>query len=82
MGFRSIVCTCILFHCSVDNLKAFVQKLVDGELEPYVKSEPIPEDNSGPVTVSGWNVITWDACLTVVYTAIFRWWLGRTLMRL
>ena len=36
---------------SVDNLKAFVQQYLDGELEIYVKSEPIPEDNSGPVKV-------------------------------
>ena len=36
---------------SVDNLRAFVQQYLDGELEIYVKSEPIPEDNSGPVKV-------------------------------
>ena len=36
---------------SVDNLKAFIQQYLDGELEIYVKSEPIPEDNSGPVKV-------------------------------
>ena len=35
----------------MDNLKAFVQKYLDGELEVYVKSEPVPEDNSGPVKV-------------------------------
>ena len=35
---------------SVDNLKTFAQQYLDGELEPYIKSEPIPED-SGPVKV-------------------------------
>ncbi len=37
--------------CSVDNLKAFVQQYMDGDLEVYVKSDPIPEDNDGPVKV-------------------------------
>lgn len=36
---------------SVDNLKEFAQSFLDGELEPYVKSEPVPEENDGPVTV-------------------------------
>jgi len=36
---------------SVDNLRKFVQQFVDGELEPYIKSEPVPENNDGPVTV-------------------------------
>ena len=36
---------------SVDNLRNFAQQFVDGELEPYIKSEPIPEDNDGPVKV-------------------------------
>ena len=35
----------------MDSLKAFVQKYLDGELEVYVKSEPVPKDNSGPVKV-------------------------------
>lgn len=38
---------------SVDNLKRFVQQYIDGELEVYVKSEPVPDDNSGPVKVCG-----------------------------
>ena len=37
---------------SVDNLLAFGQKLLDGELEPYVKSEPVPEENNEPVKVA------------------------------
>lgn len=43
---------CLSCTCSVDNLREFVRQFVDGELEPYIKSEPLPEDNSGPVTVS------------------------------
>ena len=35
----------------MDNLREFVQQYLDGELELHIKSEPIPEDNSGPVTV-------------------------------
>nr|XP_018906685.1 PREDICTED: LOW QUALITY PROTEIN: protein disulfide-isomerase A3 [Bemisia tabaci] len=34
---------------SVETFEDFLQKLKDGELEPYLKSEPIPDDNSGPV---------------------------------
>ncbi|XP_011202174.1 protein disulfide-isomerase A3 [Bactrocera dorsalis] len=37
---------------SVENLRDFVEKLLDGELEPYVKSEPIPENNNAPVKVA------------------------------
>ena len=37
---------------SVDNLKQFVQQYYDGALEVYVKSEPVPEDNDGPVKVT------------------------------
>ena len=40
-----------LHTCSVDNLRNFAQQFVNGELEPYIKSEPIPEDNDGPVKV-------------------------------
>ena len=36
---------------SVDALKDFVQSYLDGELEPYMKSEPVPEPNDGPVKV-------------------------------
>ena len=41
---------------SVDNLRSFVQQFQAGELETYIKSEPIPEDNDGPVTVGLSNV--------------------------
>ena len=36
---------------TVDNFKGFLQQYYNGELENYVKSEPIPEDNDGPVKV-------------------------------
>lgn len=34
---------------SMDNLEAFVNDLLNDKLEPYLKSEPVPEDNSGGV---------------------------------
>lgn len=37
---------------SVDNLLDFAQKLLNGELEPYIKSEPVPEKNDEPVKVA------------------------------
>ncbi|XP_066158872.1 protein disulfide-isomerase A3 [Euwallacea fornicatus] len=37
---------------SVDALEAFVNDLLDGNLEAYIKSEPIPETQEGPVTVA------------------------------
>lgn len=36
----------------IDNLKKFVDDLENGRLEPYLKSEPVPSDNNGPVTVA------------------------------
>ncbi|XP_065060543.1 protein disulfide-isomerase A3-like [Rhopilema esculentum] len=36
---------------SVANLEKFVNDFVDGKLKPYIKSEPIPENNDGPVKV-------------------------------
>ncbi|KAI5692766.1 hypothetical protein M8J76_002994 [Diaphorina citri] len=37
---------------SVENLESFLTKVVAGEVDPYIKSEPVPEDNSGPVKVA------------------------------
>jgi len=37
---------------SVENLQDFVEKLLANELEPYIKSEPIPESNDAPVKVA------------------------------
>lgn len=36
---------------NVENLNAFVNDLYEGALEPYVKSEPVPSSNDGPVKV-------------------------------
>ncbi|XP_071502882.1 protein disulfide-isomerase A3-like [Diadema antillarum] len=36
---------------SMDELRSFLQKYFNGELEQYLKSEPVPEDNDGPVKV-------------------------------
>ena len=36
---------------SVDTLEKFVRDVLEGNLEPHIKSEPIP-DNSGPLKVS------------------------------
>lgn len=32
-------------------LERFLQSYFDGSLKPYLKSEPIPENNDGPVKV-------------------------------
>ncbi|XP_050538934.1 protein disulfide-isomerase A3 [Daktulosphaira vitifoliae] len=37
---------------SVENLEKFINDFQNGNLEPYIKSEPIPEDNSSPVKVA------------------------------
>lgn len=37
---------------SVDNLRNFLTQLLDGELEPYIKSEPVPESNTAPVKIA------------------------------
>lgn len=35
----------------VENLQAFVNNFLGGSLKSYIKSEPIPAENDGPVTV-------------------------------
>lgn len=37
---------------SVDSFAEFLKQHKDGKLEPYLKSEPLPEDNSAPVKVA------------------------------
>lgn len=37
---------------SVDNLRNFATQLLDGELEPFIKSEAVPETNDEPVKVA------------------------------
>lgn len=36
----------------METFEKFVRSFLAGDLEPYLKSEPIPADNSGPVKVS------------------------------
>lgn len=37
---------------SIENLQAFLNDLDEGSLEAYLKSEPVPESNDGPVKVA------------------------------
>lgn len=37
---------------AVESLESFVQDLLADKLEPYLKSEPVPEPNNEPVTVA------------------------------
>lgn len=41
-----------IFMCRVENLEKFVRDFNDGKLEPYIKSEAVPEDNTAPVKVA------------------------------
>ena len=50
---------------TVDNLKKFVQSYLDNELETYLKSEPVPEPNDGPVKV----------CLRAFYYYHHNWYI-------
>merc|ERR550532_3796809 len=35
----------------MDSFEAFVNSVMNGEVEPYMKSEPVPEDNDDPAKV-------------------------------
>lgn len=37
---------------SIDNFGAFLKKVKSGEVDPFLKSEPVPDSNDGPVTVA------------------------------
>ena len=37
---------------SMESFEQFLKDLQAGSLEPFLKSEPIPDDNSGPVKVA------------------------------
>ncbi|CAH2102160.1 unnamed protein product [Euphydryas editha] len=37
---------------SVESLLVFAKNLLDGKLEPFIKSEPVPASNDGPVKVA------------------------------
>jgi len=36
---------------NAENVRKFAQDYLDGKLKPFIKSEPVPEPNDGPVTV-------------------------------
>ncbi|CAI5477122.1 unnamed protein product [Closterium sp. Yama58-4] len=38
-------------HPTADNIKSFTHDFIDGRLKPFFKSQPIPGENEGPVTV-------------------------------
>ncbi|CAI5479307.1 unnamed protein product, partial [Closterium sp. Yama58-4] len=38
-------------HPTADNIKFFTQSFLDGRLKPFFKSQPIPQEDEGPVTV-------------------------------
>jgi len=49
---------------SVDELEAFLKKMNAGELEPFLKSEPIPDENEGGVTVAvgkNFDDVVWNS---------------------
>jgi len=41
----------VLYDVSLENLDTFVEQLLNGQLTPYLKSEPVPASNDGPVKV-------------------------------
>lgn len=43
---------CLFVLCSMETFEKFLSDMKADKLEPYLKSEPIPDDNSGPVTVA------------------------------
>lgn len=52
--FRYYLASCIIFQLivfSVENLKSFVETVLSGKSEPYMKSEPVPE-TQGDVKVA------------------------------
>ena len=46
----TLVCVCGV--TSPENLDAFAEQMLGGQLKPYLKSEPVPTSNDGPVKVS------------------------------
>ena len=44
-----IMLFCLLF--SVDTFRDFLKNYFEGNVEPFIKSEEVPETNDGPVTV-------------------------------
>lgn len=62
-------------------LERFLQDYFDGNLKKYLKSEPVPESNDGPVKVSavsrvaaaptsGWRTLQWQLPLICQYPVL------------
>lgn len=52
IGFKNSQIFKMTDDFSVDNLEKFANDFKDGKLKPFIKSEPVPENNDGPVKVS------------------------------
>lgn len=48
----SVIFWILTYFCRIESLQAFVKDVLDDKLEPYLKSEAIPESNDGPVVVA------------------------------
>lgn len=46
------MCNLFILLFSVESLQSFVNDVLNDKLEPYLKSETIPESNDGPVVVA------------------------------
>lgn len=65
-----------LADLSVDGIAKFIDDFKNGNLKPFLKSEPIPEDNNGPVkTLVGgnWNDIVADPTKDVLVKYYAPW---------
>jgi len=51
IGFKNSQIFKMTDDFSVDNLEKFANDFKDGKLKPFIKSEPVPENNDGPVKV-------------------------------
>ena len=40
---------CSFDYFNVDTFRAFLEEYFAGKLKPYIKSEPFPETNDGPM---------------------------------
>jgi protein disulfide isomerase family A protein 3 len=59
-----------------DSIKKFVKDYLDGKLEPYIKSGPVPEPNDGPVKVvvgKNFNEIVMDPTKDVMIEMYAPW---------
>ena len=64
-----------MFIFSVDTFRAFLEEYFAGKLKPYIKSEPVPETNDGPVKVL--NIWQWQQWLLSIANNILKQWQKR-----